>query len=56
MVVGKGGNVLKKAGRAVRLELKRRFARPVHIELWVRVRNNWADNDEQLHGLGFDSV
>jgi GTP-binding protein Era len=56
MVVGKGGNVLKKAGRAVRLELKRRFARPVHIELWVRVRNNWADNEEQLHGLGFDSV
>jgi GTP-binding protein Era len=56
MVVGRGGNVLKKAGQAVRLELKRWFARPVHVELWVKVKNNWADNEEQLQGLGFDSV
>jgi GTP-binding protein Era len=55
IVVGKGGNVLKKVGRTVRLELKRQFERPVHIELWVKVKENWADNEEQLQRLGFDA-
>ncbi|MEX2122536.1 MAG: GTPase Era [Woeseia sp.] len=55
IVVGKGGNVLKKVGRAVRLELKEEFARPVHIELWVKVKENWADNEELLLRLGYDS-
>jgi GTP-binding protein Era len=55
IVVGKGGNVLKKVGRAVRLELKEQYARPVHIELWVKVKENWADNEEQLQRLGYDS-
>jgi GTP-binding protein Era len=54
IVVGKGGNLLKKVGRAVRLELKRELGRPVHIELWVKVKENWADNEEQLQRLGFD--
>jgi GTPase len=56
IVVGKGGNVLKKVGRTVRLELKRQFERPVHIELWVKVKENWADNEEQLQRLGFDGL
>jgi len=55
IVVGKDGNVLKKVGRAVRLELKRQFERPVHIELWVKVKENWADNEDQLQRLGFDA-
>jgi len=55
IVVGKGGSVLKKVGRAVRLELKSEFRRPVHIELWVKVKENWADNEEQLQRLGFDA-
>jgi GTP-binding protein Era len=56
IVVGKGGNLLKKVGRAVRLELKRELGRPVHIELWVKVKENWADNEEQLQRLGFDPL
>jgi GTP-binding protein Era len=54
IVVGKDGNVLKKVGRAVRLEMKRELERPVHIDLWVKVKENWADNEEQLQRLGFD--
>jgi GTPase len=54
IVVGKGGAVLKKIGRSVRLELKERLGVPVHIELWVKVKENWADNEEQLQRLGFD--
>jgi len=54
IVVGKGGSVLKKIGRSVRLELKARLGVPVHIELWVKVKENWADNEEQLQRLGYD--
>jgi GTP-binding protein Era len=54
IVVGKGGSILKKVGRAVRLELKQQFERPVHVELWVKVKENWADNEEQLQRLGYD--
>jgi GTPase len=54
IVVGKGGSVLKKIGRSVRLELKARLGVPVHIELWVKVKENWADSEEQLQRLGYD--
>jgi GTP-binding protein Era len=55
IVVGKGGALLKKAGRAVRLDLKTQYAMPVHVDLWVKVRDNWADSEEQLLRLGYDS-
>jgi GTP-binding protein Era len=54
IVVGKGGNVLKKVGRMARLELKERFATPVHLELWVKVKDNWADSEKELLRLGFE--
>jgi GTPase len=55
IVVGKGGNVLKRVGRAARLELKEALGRPVHLELWVKVKENWADNEQELLRLGFES-
>jgi len=55
IVVGKGGSQLKKAGRAARLELKQQLQQPVHLELWVKVKDNWADNEKDLLRLGFDT-
>ncbi len=54
IVVGKGGNVLKKVGRQARLELKGRLGVPVHLELWVKVKDNWADNEQELLRLGYE--
>ncbi len=54
IVVGKGGNVLKKVGRQARLELKRRLGVPVHLELWVKVKDNWADSEQELLRLGYE--
>jgi len=54
IVVGKGGRQLKETGRAARLELKEQFGRPVHLELWVKVKDNWADSEKDLLHLGFD--
>ncbi|MFU8896373.1 MAG: GTPase Era [Gammaproteobacteria bacterium] len=54
IVIGKGGEMLKAAGQAARLELKARFNRPVHLELWVKVREKWTDRESDLRRLGYD--
>ena len=55
IVVGKQGNVLKKVGKAARLELKEQLGCSVHLELWVKVKENWADNEKDLMNLGYES-
>lgn len=55
IVVGKDGNILKKVGRAARLEIAEQLGRPVHLELWVKVKSNWADNEKDLLTLGYDA-
>jgi GTP-binding protein Era len=55
IVVGKGGAVLKKVGRSARLELKAQLGVPVHLELWVKVKDNWADSEKDLMRLGYES-
>jgi len=54
IVVGKNGGVLKKIGRAARLEIAEQLHCPVHLELWVKVKSNWADNEKDLLSLGYD--
>ena len=54
IVVGKGGQLLKRVGRAARLELRDTFGKPVHLELWVKVKENWADNEQEIQRLGYD--
>ena len=55
IVVGKGGAMLKRVGKAARLELKEQLGCPVHLELWVKVRSNWADREDDLMRLGFEA-
>ena len=55
IVVGKNGSVLKKVGRAARLELKEQLNSNVHLELWVKVKANWADNETDLMNLGYEA-
>lgn len=54
IVVGKGGSVLKRVGKAARLELKEQLSCPVHLELWVKVKDNWADSEKDLLSLGYE--
>ncbi len=55
IVIGKGGGLLKKIGREARLELKQQWKEPVHLELWVKVKDNWADSEKDLVLLGYES-
>lgn len=55
IVVGKGGQMLRNIGREARLALARQLGQPVHLELWVKVRENWADSEQDLLSLGYES-
>ncbi|MBT8100271.1 MAG: GTPase Era [Gammaproteobacteria bacterium] len=55
IVVGKGGKVLKTVGQSARLELSQLLERRVHLELWVKVKDNWSDSEQDLQALGYES-
>lgn len=55
IVLGKGGERLKEIGRAARLALKAELGKPVHLNLWVKVQENWSDSEKALRTLGFES-
>jgi GTPase len=55
IVIGKGGELLKEIGTAARLDLKQYFGRPVHLELWVKVREGWSDDEAALRRFGYES-
>jgi GTP-binding protein Era len=54
IVIGPKGERLKRVGRAARIELNRALGKRLHLTLWVKVRENWADNARQLKQLGLE--
>jgi GTP-binding protein Era len=54
IVVGTGGQVLKTVGQAARLDLCEQLRRRVHLELWVKVKDNWSDSEQDLLRLGYE--
>ena len=54
IVIGAGGERLKRVGRAARLQLNELLGRRVHLELWVKVREDWADDARALQHLGLE--
>jgi GTP-binding protein Era len=54
IVIGKAGSVLKEAGTLARQELRELLGERVHLELWVKVREHWADSERELQRLGFE--
>jgi GTP-binding protein Era len=54
MVIGEGGERLKRIGSEARQELERLLDGRVHLELWVKVRSGWADSEEHLRSYGYE--
>ncbi len=52
IVIGAGGERLRRVGRAARLELNRLLGQRYHLSLWVKVRAGWADDARALRQLG----
>ena len=54
MVIGEGGERLKRIGSESRQELERLWDAKVFLELWVKVRSGWADNEAHLRSYGYE--
>ena len=54
MVIGSDGERLKRIGSEARQELERLMGAKVFLELWVKVRSGWADNEEHLRSYGYE--
>ncbi len=54
MVIGNDGERLKRIGSETRQELERLMDCKVFLELWVKVRSGWADNEEHLRAYGYE--
>ena len=54
IVIGAKGERLKRVGRSARLALNELLGRRLHLTLWVKVRENWADNARALQELGLE--
>jgi GTPase len=54
IVLGEGGQRIKGIGARARAELERILERPVHLFLFVKVRENWVDDRERYTAFGLD--
>lgn len=53
IIIGKGGETLKKIGTYAREDLETFFGIKVNLKLWVRVKENWRDSAVNLANFGF---
>ena len=54
MVIGDQGAMLKRIGSEARVELEKLMGGKVFLELWVKVRSGWADDEEHLRSYGYE--
>ena len=54
MVIGDGGERLKRIGSEARQDLERLWDAKVFLELWVKVRSGWADDEAHLRSYGYE--
>jgi len=56
IVIGQRGERLKEIGRLARIELSDLWQRSVHLELWVKIKENWADSEMALRQFGYEHL
>ena len=54
MVIGKGGEKLKLIGTDARRDMEKLFGGKVFLQIWVKVKQGWADDERTLKNLGFE--
>ncbi len=54
MVIGKGGEKLKLIGTEARRDMENLFGGKVFLQIWVKVKQGWADDERTLKNLGFE--
>ncbi len=54
IVIGNKGQRLKEVGREAREDMQVAFGQKVNLQLWVKVKEGWADDERALQSLGYD--
>ncbi len=54
IVIGESGDRMKKIGQQARLDMEEMFGKKVMLQLWVKIRRGWADNERTLNSLGIE--
>ncbi|TCS34333.1 GTP-binding protein Era [Paucimonas lemoignei] len=54
MVIGQKGAKLKEISTQSRLDMEKLFGGPVYLEVWVKVKSGWADNEARLRAYGYE--
>jgi GTPase len=52
MLIGAGGELLKRIGTEARMDMQKLFGGPVYLELFVKVKSGWSENAAVLRDLG----
>jgi GTP-binding protein Era len=53
ILIGKGGSMLKKVGTEAREDAEKFFGKQIYLELFVKVKENWRDDNNMLKRLGY---
>lgn len=54
IIIGKGGEMLKKIGSAARFEIEKMMEMQINLKLWVKVKKEWRDSDILMKNYGYD--
>ena len=53
IIIGKGGSMLKRIGTAARRDMEEMMETKVNLQLWVKVRREWRDNELLMKNYGY---
>lgn len=56
IIIGKQGQRLKQIGQDARIDMEELFGTKVFLQLWVKVKDGWADDERALRSLGYDDI
>lgn len=54
IIIGKGGEMLKKIGANARYEIEKQLDTKVNLQLWVKVKKEWRDSDVLIKNFGYE--
>ena len=53
IIIGKGGKLLKKIATESRIDIERLLSKKINLKCWIKVKDNWRNNDTWIKNLGY---
>ena len=55
IIIGKNGALLKKVGTMARIDIEKMLDSKVYLELWVKVKDDWRNNNYLIKNFGYEA-